>query len=111
MAQSFTKKKIEECEKRIDSKFSLVHWQLFDHTQDGNEFECCVPIIDGTPYGVANRARQFNAGLDIINALCAFNNVSAPIFVDNAESYNHFIYTPSQMIYLRVTGDKELVIK
>ena len=111
VAQSFTKKKIAECEKRIDSKFSLVHWQLFDHTQDGNEFECCVPIIDGTPYGVANRARQFNAGLDIINALCAFNNVSAPIFVDNAESYNHFIGTPSQMIYLRVTGDKELVIK
>lgn len=111
VAQSFTKKKIAECEKRIDNKFTLVHWQLFDQTQDGNEFECCVPIIAGTPYGVANKTKQFNAGLDIINALCKFNNVSAPIFVDNAESYNHFIDTPSQMVYLRVTNDKELVIK
>ena len=111
VALSFQKKKIAECEKRIDSKFTLVHWQMFDTTQDGNEFECCVPIIAGVPYGVANTTKQFNAGLDIINALCEFNNVSAPIFVDNAESYNHYIDTPSQMIYLRVTDDKELIIK
>lgn len=112
VAAQFTKKKIEDCEKRINSMFSEVTFQLFDCTQDGNEFETCAPLVDGTPYAVANTASQLNAGLDIINTLCNFNNVSAPIFCDNSESVNHY-RTPanSQMIYLKVTEDQKLIIK
>lgn len=110
-AAQFTKKKIEDCEKRINSMFSMVRFKLFDYTQEGNEFETCVPLVNGTPYGVANTAAQVNAGLDIINTLCRFNNVSAPVFIDGAESVNKYIDTVSQMIFLQVTGDTELVIK
>ena len=110
-AAQFSKKKIEDCEQRINSMFSLVRFQLFDYTQEGNEFETCIPLVSGTPYAVANKAGRLNAGLDIINTLCRFNNISAPIFIDNSESSNHCIDTLSQMIFLRVTLDKELVIK
>ena len=110
-AAQFSKKKIEDCEQRINSMFSLVRFQLFDYTQEGNEFETCIPLVSGTPYAVANKACRLNAGLDIINTLCRFNNISAPIFIDNSESSNHCIDTLSQMIFLRVTLDKELVIK
>lgn len=107
----FTKAKIEECERRINGLFTMVHFRLFDYTIDGNEFETCVPLIDGTPFQVANTAKQVNAGLDIINALCKFNGVCAPIFIDNRESVNNLIPCESQIINLVVTSDKELVIK
>lgn len=110
-AAQFSKKKIEDCEQRINGMFRLVRFKLFDYTQDGNEFETCVPLVDGVPYPVANTAKQLNAGLDIINTLCRFNNISAPIFVDGAESVNHYTDTTSQVIFLQVTKDKQLVIK
>ena len=110
-AAQFSKKRIEDCETRINSMFQLVLFQLFDYTQDGNEFETCVPVVNGVPYAVANTASQLNAGLDIINTLCRYNKVSAPIFCDGAESVNSYIPTNSQMIFLRVTTDKQLVIK
>ena len=110
-AAQFSKKRIEDCEARINSMFHLVRFQLFDYTQDGNEFETCVPVVNGVPYAVANTASQLNAGLDIINTLCRYNKVSAPIFCDGAESVNSYIPTNSQMIFLRVTTDKQLVIK
>lgn len=110
-AAQFSKKRIEDCEARINSMFQLVRFQLFDYTQDGNEFETCMPIVNGVPYAVANTASQLNAGLDIINTLCRFNKVSAPIFCDGAESVNNFIPTNSQMIFLSVTTDNQLVIK
>lgn len=107
----FTKAKIEECERRINGMFTMVHFRLFDYTIDGNEFEVCIPLIDGTPFQVANTAKQVNAGIDIINALCKFNGVCAPIFIDNRESVNNLIPCESQIINLVVTTDKELVIK
>ena len=111
IAAQFSKKKIEDCEQRINGLFSYVRFQLFDTTQDGNEFETCVPIIEGVPYGTKNTAGQVNAGLDIINTLCRFHNVAAPIFIDGAESVNDFHDVQSQTIFLLVTKDKELVIK
>ena len=110
-AAQFSKKKIESCEQRINSMFTNVRFQLFDYTHEGNEFEVCIPLVDGTPFAVANTAKQVNAGLDIINTLCQFNNLTVPIFCDGAESVNHYKPTRSQMIFLQVTTDKKLVIK
>lgn len=111
VAAQFTKKKIEDCEKRINAMFENVNFQLFDYTQDGNEFECCTILVDGVPYTTANSAGQVNAGLDIIKTLCNFYNTSAPIFCDGSESVNNYIDMNSQMIFLKVTTDKKLIIK
>ena len=46
-----------------------------------------------------------NAGLDIINTLCKFYGVCAPIFIDNRESVNDIIETESQIINLVVNKD------
>lgn len=110
-AAQFSKKRVEDCETRINGMFQNVRFKMFDYTQDGNEYETCVPLVNGVPYPVANTAGQVNAGLDIINALCKFYNVSAPIFIDGAESVNHYTDTPSQIIFLQVTNDKQLVIR
>lgn len=112
--QQFTKAKIDECEKRINNLFTMVTFQLFDYTIEDakkeNPIECCIPLINGVPVGSVNTASKVNAGLDIINALCRFYGVTAPIFIDNRESINEIIPTDSQIINLKVTDDKKLVI-
>lgn len=113
--QQFTKAKIDECEKRINSLFTMVTFRLFEYTIEDakkeNPVETCVPLVSGVPFTVANTASQVNAGLDIINALSRFYGVTAPIFIDNRESVNEIIPTQSQVINLVVTNDKQLVIK
>ena len=109
--QNFTKAKIDECERRINGLFSLVRFKLFEYTIDGNESETCVPLVDGVPFPSVNTAGKVNAGLDIINALCRFYNVCAPIFIDGRESVNRLIQTESQIINLVVSNDKNLIIK
>ncbi len=111
VAAEFSKKKIEDCEERINGMFETVRFKMFDQTQDGNEFETCVPYVKGVPFPTCNTAGQLNAGLDIIRTLCRFNNICAPIFIDQAESVNTFLKVQSQIIFLQVTDDKELVIK
>ena len=69
-------------------------------------FETCIPTNkDGVPVSTVNSAQRTNIGLDIINVLCKFNNISAPIFVDNREGVNTLIETESQIINLVVTTD------
>lgn len=107
----FTKTKIEECENRINSMFKVVAFRLFDYTNDGNPIETCIPTIGGVPYGSANTASKLNAGLDIINTLCKFYGVCAPIFIDNRESVNEIVPTGSQIINLVVNKDNFLTIQ
>lgn len=109
--EGFTKAKINECENRINGLFTHVTFKLYDYTLEGNAVETCVPLVNGIPFFVANTAGRINAGLDIINALCRFYNVSAPIFIDSRESVNNLIPTDSQIINLVVSHDKEIVVK
>jgi hypothetical protein len=52
------------------------------------------------------------AGLDILNTLSEIYNVTAPIFIDNAEAYNSFNVpeTKAQMIQLFVSEDAEIKV-
>lgn len=107
----FTRAKIEESEGRINGLFQIVRFKLFDTTNDGNEFEACIPTNTfGIPIAATNTAEQINAGLDIINTLTQFFGAKAPIFCDRAESVNEYIAAGSQMVFLRVTKEKTLSI-
>jgi hypothetical protein len=107
----FTRARVEEADRRINGMFELVRFQLYDRTNDGNEFEACIPTNrTGVPVSVTNTAERINIGLDIIRTLSRFYNVTAPIFIDNSEAVNNFIDTDAQMIHLVVTKEKELTI-
>ncbi len=109
--KEYTKTKINLSEERINKKFKLVKFKLFDYTIEGNEFETCLPIVNGVPFNVTNTAGQINAGLDIINTLTEHYQITAPIFIDRRESVNELIDTKSQIINLKVSDDSELIIK
>ena len=106
----YTKEKVELVESRIAKLFTMVKFKMFDYTIDGNVVETCVATVKGKPFPTVNTADQINAGLDIINALCAYYDVNAPIFIDNRESVNNLIPTTSQIINLVVTNDPELKV-
>lgn len=108
---ALTRKKIEICEGRVNSMFSLVRFRLYTYTNEGNPVETCIPLVDGVPYGTANTARRINAGLDIINALQKHFDTSVPVFLDNRERVNEVLPIDAQTVHMFVTNDKELIIK
>ena len=112
LMKQFARAKADILQERINGIFTMVRFQLFGFTIEGNAFETCVPMpltSEGfVPFGTANRAAQINAGLDIINALTRFYGTTAPIFIDNAEAVNKPLQTEGQQIHLVVSEDSEL---
>ena len=104
----FQKAKDEELLKRINGMFEVVSFSFLSTQLNGNEKLTCVCTVNGTPYPDVNNAGKINAGLDIINAICKVKGVTAPIFVDNAESVNDILKTYSQKIMLYVTKDSTI---
>ena len=62
-------------------------------------------MVNGVPFVNVNTASRINAGIDIINTLCAFYKVNAPIVIDNKESVTKIIATESQRICLEVSPE------
>ena len=99
-----------EIEKQVNSKFTLAKFKLFEKQVNGDEVETCTSTYNGVPYADLNTAMKINIGLDIINAICAQRGVSAPIFIDNAESVNEILITKAQQIKLQVSTEKQLTL-
>ncbi len=108
---AFSKARIEAVENRINGLFSIVKFKMFEQQINGGEVETCEATVNGVPYSDLNNAMTINAGLDIINAICKSEGVTAPIFIDNAESVNELLHTQSQMIRLVVTDDETLRVQ
>ena len=108
---AFSKARIEAVENRINGLFSLVKFKMFEQQINGGEVETCEATVNGVPYSDLNNAMTINAGLDIINAICKSEGITAPIFIDNAEAVNELLPTQSQMIRLVVTDDEALTIQ
>ena len=102
----FSKAKTEAVEKRINGMFSFVKFKMYEQQINGGEVETCEATANGIPYSSQNNAMKINMGIDIINAICKYVGITAPIIVDNAESVNEIIPTQSQLIKL-VVSDKE----
>ncbi len=103
--ENFIKLKVDTIEEKINQKFSFVKFKLFVTQINGGQVECCDALINGVPFSDANTASKINAGIDIINSLCEFYKVSAPIFIDNRESVVKLIDSDSQIINLIVSPD------
>jgi DNA repair exonuclease SbcCD ATPase subunit len=113
LTDEFTKTKAELMESSINSKFKYVRFKMFNILVNGGVEECCEAMVNGVPFGTnLNSGAKMNAGVDIINALCSYYQVKAPIFIDNRESVTKLISTDSQIISLVVSEeDKTLRIE
>lgn len=111
LIDEFVKAKVDLLEESINSHFEYARFKMFNVLVNGNIEECCETTYKGVPYRSMNNAARMNVGLDIINALTKFYNVTAPVFIDNAEAVTEFIKCNSQTIKLVVDADfKELTM-
>ena len=109
---AFEKARIEMVEENVNGLFSLVRFKMYNRLINGGEEPTCEAMVNGVPFSDANHAAQINAGIDIVNAFSRFYNVSAPVFIDNAEAVTWLLPTDSQTIRLVVSeGDKSLRIE
>ena len=113
LLEQFIKAKMRRISETINSKFNTVSWKLFEEQYNGGMKECCECTVNGVPYSTLNSGHRIVAGLDIIQSLSELYGVTAPIFVDNAESLNEYNVPDmaAQMILLAVSDDKELKVE
>lgn len=113
LCEEFTRTKVTMLDAKINSKFKLARFRLFEEQINGGLKEVCDTLYKGVPYeGGLNNAARINVGLDIIDTLSAHYGFSAPIFVDNAEAVTKLIETNAQVIRLVVSeADKKLRIE
>lgn len=111
LLDEFVKAKVEMLEDTINKHFTITTFKMANVLVNGSVEDCCETMVDGVPYRSLNNAARINAGIDIINALIKFYNVTAPVFIDNAEAVTKFVNCNSQTIKLIVDETcKELCV-
>ena len=117
LLEEFTQLKMNTLSDRINSHFEKVRFKLFEKLINGSLKETCQMQIctNGSyvDYASANRSGQIIGGIDVIHALKELNQISAPIWIDNAECFSsdNIPTSDSQVILLTVSDDDELVIE
>lgn len=113
LLESFVRAKMMKISDSINQHFNTVNFKLFETQLNGGMKECCECTVNGVPYSTLNSGHRIVAGLDIIQLSSELYGVTAPIFVDNAESLNEYNVPDmaAQMILLAVSDDKELRIE
>lgn len=105
LTDEFVRAKVDMLEERINSKFRMARFKLFNRLINGGLEDCCETTYNGIPYGSGlNNAARINVGLDIIRTLSEHYGVIAPIFVDNAESVVKLVDMDAQVVRLVVDG-------
>lgn len=113
LVEEFIRTKVSVLESRINDKFTITKFKLFETQINGGLTETCEAVFNGVPYsGGLNNAMRINVGMDIINTLSSLYGMSAPVFVDNAESVTSLRPIRSQVIQLVVKdGQKSLKVE
>lgn len=113
LLEEFTKAKMDLLSSRINAKFKLVNFRLFEDQLNGGYKETCECMVNGVPFSSLNTGHRVVAGLDIISALQEIYEVTAPVFIDNAESVNDFNIPDmkGQLILLKVSEHNTLEVE
>lgn len=113
LCDEFVRAKVRMLDEKINSRFKLARFKLFNVLVNGGIEECCETTFDGVPWNSnLNSGAKVNVGIDIINTLSDHYGFSAPIFADNAESVTEITPTEAQLIRLVVSKpDKKLRVE
>lgn len=109
-ASRFENAMIKDLESRVNGLFDLVRFSMFETLLNGSTRPTCVMTMHGVPYNDLSNSEKINAGIDLIKAMSRYNDVFAPIIIDNAESCNHILPTECQQIRLVVSMDEKLTV-
>lgn len=112
LLDEFTRQKVSLLTERINSRFELARFKLFNVLVNGGLEECCEVTHEGVPWPSLNTGAQINTGLDVIRTLSRHYGMAPPIFIDHSESVTTLLETPGQQIRLVVSeSDKTLRVE
>lgn len=113
LTENFIRAKMNMISEKINEKFKVVRFSLFENQINGGLKETCECTVNGVPYSSLNNGHRIIAGIDIIRSLSELYGVSAPVFIDNSEaiSTGNFPEMDTQIIHLIVTDDNELNVE
>ncbi len=112
MTEEFVRRKVALLEGRINERFTIAHFKLFDEQVQGGLVECCETTVNGVPFGTnLNHGARVLVGLEIIDVLQRHFDKRLPVIVDQAESITTLPPMDCQMIRLVVDADaRELTV-
>lgn len=111
LCETFIRAKVAMLEDRINARFKMARFKLFQDQINGGMTECCEVTFQGVPYSSMNNAARLQLGLDIISTLSIHHGIACPVWLDNRESCTWIPETDSQIISLIVDETaKELTI-
>lgn len=113
LAQLFITSKVHMFTDKINSKFTIARFKLFEQQINGGISECCEAITaNGAPYNSAmSNGERVKISLDICATLARHYGKNLPIFVDNAESVTGMQDIDMQKILLIVSHHDELTVR
>lgn len=112
LTEEFVRAKVRLLEEKINAKFQMARFKLFQEQVNGGLSECCEVQYNGVPFSSLNNAARINIGLDIIRTLSKHYGAEAPIFIDNAEAVVKLLDVDAQVIKLVVSaGDRKLRVE
>lgn len=102
VTEEFIRAKVRLLEDKINSKFEIARFKLFNVLVNGGVEECCETTVNGVPWANLNRGARMNAGLDIIKTLQDHYDFHCPVWIDNAEAVTKLLPMKCQMFRLFV---------
>lgn len=100
LCEEFTKAQAAMLTDRINSRFGMTKFKLFETQINEGIKPCCIATYQGKPYPDLSTGEQIHIGLDIINTLSEYYDIICPVFVDHAESLTSPIRAAGQVIRL-----------
>lgn len=113
--KEFSKARSRAISDRVNGLFRYVKFKLFDTQVNGEEVEVCEATYNGVSYGNLSTGQKVVVGLDIIRTIQRHTGVSAPIFIENAESITDYpdnvLDDFKQIIWLKAVVGLELTVE
>ncbi len=107
LTEEFIRQKVSLLEEKINSKFEMARFKLFNVLVNGAVEECCETTYQGVPFSSLNNGARINVGLDIIRTLARHYNFYPPIFIDNREAVTSLIDMGDQQVISLIVSEKD----
>ena len=112
LLEEFTRRKVSMLTDRINGRFELARFRLFETQINGSLSEVCEVSYGGVPWGSLNHGSRVKVGLDIIRTLQRHYGIAPCIWIDQSESVTRLPEMDCQVIRLVVSeADKTLRVK
>lgn len=113
MCEEYTKARVSMLESLVADKFAPYSFKMFEQQINGGISDTCELLRDGKPYSALSTGEKIAAGLHVIEVLSEYYGISAPVFIDNAESLTLPVRSDlHQQFFLKAEdGQEELVVR